>query len=425
MSWERPRSRWAEGAWLRSSLYVVVVLLASFLPPLQGPAWQQVLVALLAFAACASVLVRHTSPYAFPGVALAMAVVHSQALVIPALFSLGLRRRNRHTVGIAILALVVLALLASTEQRFIAINGGEAEAIAGPVNWALNAAFVVVVPMLLGQALGVRRELVAAYRDRAERAEAERDLRDREAVLLERARIAGESHDVLGHKLSLLTLQAGGLEVNARSGAAVTERQARLIGKSAREALRDLRHIIGALDGTDPSGEDGTLGAPPHGIIGIDGLVAASRASGAAVKLDIAKTAVWATVPAATERAVYRIVQESLTNAHRHAPKAQVEITIRGAAGRGLDVVVLNRVADTPVAGSGGLTHLPTGGRGLTGLLGLPGLVGGTIEVESSSTSFVVRAHLPWPSHGQDPTDGVGGTLDATSAAQRSEEGTA
>lgn len=153
-------------------------------------------------------------------------------------------------------------------------------------SWIVNAIAVVIVPYLIGRATAVRRELVESYRIRAEHAEAEGSARVAESILLERTRIAREAHDVLGHKLSLLTMEAGGLELNVNVETKVIEDQAQLIKQSAQDALDDLRVIIRSIDPPntlDVEGVDHSL--VTQDLSGIRKLMDESARSGAIVKL--------------------------------------------------------------------------------------------------------------------------------------------
>ncbi|MFV0535373.1 MAG: sensor histidine kinase [Cumulibacter sp.] len=172
---------------------------------------------------------------------------------------------------------------------------------------------VVGLPVLAGGYLGVRRDLLASLRAQVRQAQAERDLRDRQAQISERNRIAGEMHDILAHKVSLIALHAGSLEVNPRVGPVEIERTAALIGSTARQALGDLRDVLGVLR-TDRSADGDDL-APQPGLADIERLVSASQAAGVPLTLECDTTPVSDVIG----RTAYRVVQEALTNVHKHA----------------------------------------------------------------------------------------------------------
>lgn len=154
-------------------------------------------------------------------------------------------------------------------------------------------------------------------RERARRAETEAELRAEQAQRLAREAIAREMHDVLAHRLTLLSVHAGALEFRPDAPTAEVARAAGVIRDSAHEALQDLREIIGVLRAPGES-EDGNRPQPT--LVTLDALVDESRSAGMRVTLDN-RVADPARAPAATGRTVYRIAQEALTNARKHAPE--------------------------------------------------------------------------------------------------------
>jgi signal transduction histidine kinase len=235
-----------------------------------------------------------------------------------------------------------------------------------------------------------RRQLVLSLRDRAERLEAEQRLRVEQAREAERRRIAREMHDVLAHRVSLLSLHAGALEFRPDATPEEIAEAAGVIRSTAHAALSDLREVIGVLRET----EDGDVGPePPQPTLAdIPALVEESRAAGMRVSCRI-EVAEDAAVPAALGRTAYRIVQEGLTNARKHAPAAAVDVSVDG--GEELVVTVVSRRpvgvgARAPLAGTGA-------GTGLIGLSERVGLAGGTLRHgPDAAGDFVLRAVLPW-----------------------------
>jgi signal transduction histidine kinase len=165
---------------------------------------------------------------------------------------------------------------------------------------------------------------------------AERDAASaQQAVLAERARIARELHDVVAHHMSLIAIQAEAAAVREPGLPPSTVASLGLIRDAAREALTETRGIVGLLRGGDATGER----EPAPGIGQIDALVAGARTSGMSVTLEM--SGVRPSLPAATELTAYRIVQEALANAARHAPGQPVRVSV-GEADGSLTVEVLS-----------------------------------------------------------------------------------
>ncbi|MFC0532747.1 sensor histidine kinase [Phytohabitans kaempferiae] len=251
---------------------------------------------------------------------------------------------------------------------------------------------VVVTALILGWGLVVRarRQLVFSLRDRAHRAEAEQQLRVAQARQAERARIAREMHDVLAHRISLLSLHAGALEFRPDAPPEEVARAAGVIRDSAHQALQELREVIGVLR-EDPA-EDAP-DRPQPTLADLPALIDESRAAGMRVRLDH-QVADLAEVPAAVGRNAYRIVQEGLTNARKHAYGSTVDVIVAGAAGGGLSVEVRN---PWPVGVPVG-PEIPGTGTGLVGLTERATLAGGRLEHgRTPSGDFRLWAWLPWP----------------------------
>src|SRR4051794_1349753 len=185
----------------------------------------------------------------------------------------------------------------------------------------LGGAVLVLLPGAVGIYVRTRAQLLAALRERAERAEAEQELLARDAVVTERTRIAREMHDAVGHRVSLMVLQAGAIEMAAKDPERV-EQLAGQVQTAGRQALDELRQMVGVLRAGES--EDAPL-APQPGIEALPRLVDESAQAGMAVQLTgLPDGATY--VDPAVSRAAYRIVQEALTNAGKHAPGASVTI---------------------------------------------------------------------------------------------------
>ncbi|WP_199223816.1 sensor histidine kinase [Paraconexibacter algicola] len=248
-----------------------------------------------------------------------------------------------------------------------------------------------------GMYVRARRQLVDSLRERAERAEAEQQLRAQQARDGERARIAREMHDVLAHRISLLSMHAGALEFRPDAPPREIAQAAGVIRRSAHEALEDLREVIGVLrsDAGESAEVDAASGAParPQPTLGdLDALLAESRAAGMRVRAEVAVGA----VPAGLGRTAYRVVQEGLTNARKHADGAPVDVRLHGAPGDGLTVEVDN---PAPVgAAVGASARIPGAGSGLLGLRERAQLAGGRLEHgPTQDGGFRLRVWLPWP----------------------------
>ncbi|MEU7588548.1 histidine kinase [Micromonospora sp. NPDC049230] len=256
-------------------------------------------------------------------------------------------------------------------------------------SWGVVLSFAVLA---WGMFVRARRQLIVSLRERAERAEAEQQLRVSQARHLERTRIAREMHDVLAHRISLLSLHAGALEFRPDAPADEVARAAGVIRGSAHAALQDLREVIGVLRAEGDNDVDAP--EPPQPTLAdLPALIAESRSAGVNVNVsDIVDRS--GEVPAALGRAAYRIVQEGLTNARKHAAGAAVTVDVAGGPGAGLTVAIGNR---WPVGVPPGGT-LPGAGTGLVGISERVTLAGGRLAYgRDDAGDFRLAAWLPWP----------------------------
>ncbi|MEV4535332.1 histidine kinase [Asanoa sp. NPDC049518] len=254
--------------------------------------------------------------------------------------------------------------------------------------WLVTAFSVITTAAVFawGMFVRARRQLVVSLHDRAVRAESEQQLRVTQAQHLERARIAREMHDVLAHRISLLSLHAGALEIRPDAPPEEVAKAAAVIRSSAHQALQDLREVIGVL-----REEDGEPIRPQPTLADVTALIEESRGAGMKVRVDCRVDDLEA-VPAAVGRNAYRIVQEGLTNARKHAAGVLVDVSFEGTAGDGLTVLVRN---PAPV---GGLASIPGAGTGIVGLVERTGLAGGRLtHGRTDAGDFELRAWLPWP----------------------------
>jgi signal transduction histidine kinase len=207
-----------------------------------------------------------------------------------------------------------------------------------------------------------------------------------QARLTERTRIAREMHDVLAHRLSLVSLHAGALEVRTDARPDEVATAAGVIRENAHEALQELRAVIGVLR---TAGVPERPERPQPGLADVPELIETARSTGTRVGYECPVDAA-AVLPAAIGRTAYRIVQEGLTNARKHAPGAEVDVRVDGAPSDGLRVRVTNQLTAMR-------TELPGAGAGLVGLRERVTLAGGRLDHGPVSHRFELEAWLPWP----------------------------
>ncbi|MEV4472710.1 sensor histidine kinase [Nonomuraea salmonea] len=251
--------------------------------------------------------------------------------------------------------------------------------------WAVALGVTVVLMVFAwGIVVRARRQLVWSLRQRADSAA-------EQAKQLERERIAREMHDVLAHRISILSLHAGALEFRPDAPPAEIARVAGAIRTSAHQALQDLREVIGVLRHAGPEA-DVVPDRPQPTLADLPALVEECRQAGMDVRLDLRA----GDVPDGQGRNLYRIVQEALTNARKHAGDVPVSVVVAGERGEELSVEVRNPLGARPVRPSG--ARLPGAGAGLIGLTERAELAGGRLEHGATPEGeFVVRAWLPWP----------------------------
>jgi signal transduction histidine kinase len=253
--------------------------------------------------------------------------------------------------------------------------------------WALTEFSAVVA---WGMYIRARRQLLASLRERVAHAEATQKLLAEQARHAERTRIAQEMHDVLGHRVSLMALHAGALEVRPDLPPAEVRAAAGLIRSTARQALEELRGVIGVLrDG----GAEEAPHAPQPSLRDIMRLVQESRQAGMNVALEMQVETPEA-APGTLGRDTYRIVREALTNVSKHACGAAVTVSVAGRPGQGLRISVRNQLPDGPA----GEPPLRGTGMGLAGLAERVTVAGGTIAHGlDPNGDFVLDAALQWP----------------------------
>jgi signal transduction histidine kinase len=240
-------------------------------------------------------------------------------------------------------------------------------------------------PWLVGARIRRTRERTAALEERAVRAEAEREIEAQRAVAHERARLARELHDIVSHAVSVIVVQAGAAgRLLDRAPDEVAPRLAAIEG-AGREAMAELRRLLEVLRGD----EDLAAGSlePQPGCAALPALVERFRDSGLPVRLTVAGEPY--PLPASLDLSVYRIAQESLTNALRHARATEAVVMLRYAP-----AAVEIAVSDD---GVGGATS-PREGHGLIGIRERVAVFGGTVAAgPQPHGGFAVTASLPIP----------------------------
>lgn len=319
-------------------------------------------------------------------------------IVLPATRRIAPPRRAWHAVWAACAVAAVLTVAG----RLLFRPGAWAEELAGN---GVSAVLLVLLPALAGVLLGRRRPLVSLLRERNAYLEQARSLTAAAARLEERTRIAGEMHDLLGHRLSLISVHAGALELAAARQAPPLAGQAELLRTTAGTAMEELRDILGLL-----RREDAGMPVPePDANRGtredIAALVAESRQAGVTVELDwsLPNTAPdTAELSPRTRQSLHRVVREGLTNVLKHASGAPTRVEVGISAGGGsapgsrgsepgwIEVSVTN---DAPRAGR----HQGAGSRsGLAGLEERIALLGGSFAAGPlPNGGFRLAAVLP------------------------------
>ncbi|MGP4029921.1 histidine kinase [Actinomadura sp. 3N407] len=281
------------------------------------------------------------------------------------------RTRSQHAARIGVLAGTVLVV------------GIPIWRAAGADAATSIAAVFCGLPVLLGLYVGAQSELIARMRQRAERAEREQHQRVLQARSAERAQIARDMHDVVTHRVSLMVLHATALEVARDQDATAIGTRIGVIG---RETLDELRSLVEVLRS---DGDNTAPLAPQPTLADLDDLADASRRLGMPVTLELVDDCDTA-LPALVEHAAYRVVQEALTNVHKHAATAPTHVRVHHTHDA-LHLRVTNRRAP-----NGGRAELPAGGHGLLGVAERVRLVGGELTARPTAEGgFDITAEVP------------------------------
>ncbi|MFC7403294.1 sensor histidine kinase [Citricoccus sp. GCM10030269] len=271
-----------------------------------------------------------------------------------------------------------------------AVNGFVVEPSPEVPTWpvVLLALAVPAICGLVGAVRRHRRALIRSLHQEAAAAHREREAHADQVRAAERTRIAREMHDSLSHRLSLISVHAGGLEYRSDLDEETLHRTAGLVRETARTAAEELRAVLSVLR------EEHHSTSPDATLAALGELVTTARDSGTSVELvtaGVLEESRTEHLPEVLSRAIYRFVQECLTNARTHAPRAPVHLFLGGGPGEGIIMRASNPLpADPPSPGPGGY--------GLIGLRERFELLDGRLEHRAAEGTFTVEAWVPWPS---------------------------
>jgi signal transduction histidine kinase len=236
---------------------------------------------------------------------------------------------------------------------------------------------------LLGDYIRTRRAYLAELEARAQRADRDREEDRRRAADEERARIARELHDVVSHHVSVIAVQAGAARVAQDGDPGLARRTLATIEATARQAQVELNRLLGVLRRPDAAAPR----EPQPGLGELDPLLARAREAGMDVRLVVSGRP--RTLPEALDTSAYRIVQEAVTNAMKHARFAHVEVQLRYGA-QELEVRVADDGKEVPGTPEG------SAGQGIAGMRERVALFGGELDAgPRAGGGFQVTAHLP------------------------------
>lgn len=242
---------------------------------------------------------------------------------------------------------------------------------------------VTVAEVLAGLYIGTQREYVGSVNEQKRQAEEQHQMQIEKARSLEREQIAREMHDVLAHRISLISMHSGALAYRTDLNQQQVQETSALISATAREALSDLRQVLGVLRGDEPLQPQPTLSELPI-------LVNEARDAGMIIHFT-SEVPDASEVPETLGRTLYRVAQEALTNAAKHSPRSTVDMGVTGHRGGGLTMIVSNvRPPAPPTSASGA-------GLGLVGMRERVALAGGRLVIRDEHRKFTLEAWLPWP----------------------------
>jgi signal transduction histidine kinase len=368
--------------WLVALVFVIVALIETANGVFPGPV-----------GVTAAVLVAGLLPLAFRRVAPLRAIAISSAVFLPYVVVYGAVNNMSQLLGELLL---MYSVGRHTDKRGLLAGAaiglslfgfeGLLGLMAGPSDWAY-ASILWGGALGLGVALRVQVQRSISLAVAAERAQRDQDATAQAAVREERARIARELHDVVADKVGLIVLQAGG----ARSVLATDPDRARMaleqVEETGRQTLTEMRQLVGIL-----REDEGTGRQPLPRLERLPALVDETRAAGLAVELEVEGPVVG--LPAGLDLAVYRLIQEALTNVRKHAPTARVEVRLGYEPDR-VRIEVSDDGGPSGAVGDAGKTASGLG-HGLIGMRERVQLYDGLMEAgPMPGRGFRVEAVLP------------------------------
>ena len=364
--------------------------------------WEMLLLLVAALAALVlplALLWRHRAPYAVTLLTSAAAVVLPVGAwtALVATGSLIGRRRGREVwwaagaaafaTGVSVLRDVRGGSTATSLIKTIFAPVDAGQDIKVDLAWWVAPLFIglgLAITIGSGLVVRARRQAAASERTASDVRRRSDDLGDQLARQRERERIGREVHDVLGHRLSLLNLHAGALEAHAPADGPLGD-SARLVREGAAKSMADLRSLLAMLN--DPL--DAGPAEPDLSLVDLPAMIAETVDTGVPVSSSVYVDSAEQADPALA-RAVYRIVQELLTNARRHAPGQQITLEVSGGPRNGMRIDARN-----PYRPAG---EQPSDGQGLRGIAERVELLGGQLVygLDDGGRTFRVTVDLPW-----------------------------
>ncbi len=415
--WERRRSAVLDGGLALGSALECAVEGVGFA---EGAGLPVGIGVLLGVVAGSVLVVRRRWPVAVVLVAIAITPAEMGFLLATVgLYTLAASQVPRRIIGVTTgmsLAATLIVTLMRTHQGVGDIAGSRIDVWFLPLMSVLASVAMTAPPVLLGLYVGARRRLMESLRDRADSLETELQLLAERAEERadwargeERTRIAREMHDVVAHRVSLMVVHAAAVQAVALKDPQKAVKNAALVGDMGRQALTELREMLGVLRAGEALGSS-VRGAVPLAAVGVAAAAAATRAGAAedgpslaeleellgqsraaGMKVELSVQGEARGYAPEVEQTAYRVVQEALTNVHKHAAGAGAMVRVAHREG---EVAMQVENGAPPVRGGGAM--LPSGGNGLVGMRERVLALGGVfVSGETEAGGFRVSAVLP------------------------------